>query len=603
MISLIIISFPVRRGIHTKRDTRERREPRPPIHPSNFHAMVMLDATSSMSSEPEAEEVVAVVRARLFALSSWYAQLRACLDRVARVGDFAMTTSLLQTGAAAGFDCLDDTRDGRNLFASAAYGGNPNIVRALLQAGGSAGDENGIGNINKLDPVTGQYPIHIATCRGHRAVVRALLRYGAEVDAAVDPGAESVIPLSCDSSPRELLGGMTALHWAALRGHWEIVDDLIVSGANMDARVAHSGESALHLAARCGHQAAVRVLLDAGAVPTLLSRSNLTAFDLAASHNHADTVREFLCRGIDPNMKNPLGYTALHQAAYHSAGAVLRLLVEAGGSVSSVTDMGFTPLHVAAFSPHSSSSTDSEEDGEKKCGNGCSAVQAVARCGGDVQVDALDASGSTPLRTACVHLREQSVRDLLQMGANEKLFSLSSDSFSASESVVDSAATPTTAASTTPPTTSRSERIGRVMTMLAAAPANRAWRCRGWLVLLRARALASSRNALGDDSERSYTSPCREGPCRRVAHRDGGSSREHRPSGRQRISSDSGYDAASFRPACWCECCCGGGCSPVQPGGAGTAVTSEREGALRAVVAKTVGVEEDAVFRRVALFL
>lgn len=407
----------------------------------------------------------------------WAGWLRAPLDGAARVGNFPLVEFLLHAGAATGSDHNSSSNcssvsDGRNMVASAAFGGNPDVVRAVIQAAGSS-------NINKRDSVTGEYPLHIASSRGHRAAVDVLLRFGADVNVKliVDTGLKK----SCSYWGRTLLQeGMTALHWAALGGHFEIIEDLITRGADMDARVSQSGESALHLASRRGHEASVVVLLDAGAAPAVLSRSNLSPMDLAACHDHPGTVREFLFRGIDPNNKNTKGFTALHQAAYHNAGRAMEALIELGGSLSVATDKGFTPLHVAAFSSHSSSSISIDSSKNEEGEGTCSALRIIGRYAGDfLEVDATDAYGSTPLRTACMYLREDAVQGLLRMGADEKLVNLSLESYvvqgASRDSLKDSAAG------------TRSERISRVMGMLAAAMADRAWRRRGWLIMLRAR--------------------------------------------------------------------------------------------------------------------
>lgn len=442
-----------------------------------------------------------LVLARLFTSSpspEWATWLRAPLDSAARVGDFALVTAILQAGADAGSagksivgahnnsssSCDRRKKSNNNLIAAAAFGGSPRVVSALVAAGSR-------GDINMADASTGGHPLHIAASRGHRTVVQLLLRLGAEVNARVVccPGDSTDrhqgpnkhnVDGGYRSSAASLRQGMTPLHFAAIQGHWEIMVDLIMHGADMEAKHSASQESPMHLAARRGHHTAVSALLAAGAQTTVLSRRNLFPMDLAACHGHSRTVREFLDCGIDPNTKNPLGYTALHQAAYHNEAETLEMLVDAGGNLNAVTKKGHTPLHAAAFS-----STSSVRSGGKVSNDARRASSAVRTIGkySAFNIDATDASGATPLQTACNHLRERAVEELLGMGADPSLVRFSS---SANEATIMLAAKNKNNNNSS----NNPAGVARVRAMLTTARADAAWRRRGWLVLLRTRALA-----------------------------------------------------------------------------------------------------------------
>ncbi|CAM9157110.1 unnamed protein product [Ectocarpus sp. 4 AP-2014] len=543
------------------------------------------------------------------------------LDAAARHGDFALVSRLLQAARAAGM-LLDGIRG--SLFMSAAFGGNANIIRALAQAGkggggngSGGGDDTVLADINKLDLSTGQRPLHVATRLGHRPAVRALLFYGADVNAPVQP-----LPSSKMSWPKTLLGGMTALHWASLRGYSEIVEDLIMIGGDLNARVSHSGETPLHLAARHGQAAAVGVLLDAGAAAAVFSRHNLSPMDLAASSNDSSTLIEFLHRGMDPNARNALGYTAVHQAAYSNASDALRLLLESGGSASSATDVGhYTPLHVAAaFSTRSPATaaaapaagficpTNNNNNNNKdttaaaRDAPAASAVRTIVRYGGGadvLRVDALDAEGSTPLHTACVNLQEDAVRDLLDVGANEKLFTLSIGDFV--KTTPDNYGSGASAAGGRGggDTRGRTEIISRIMAMLAVAPADRAWRRRGWLAVLRARATAARAASVLDSISRFYSSSSSGG-----GGGTGGDEEGHgcssRASCRKRASLDvttdelvEGNGSKAGRFTTEGRGTAGGGCAAEEGG----------ERGLAAVVNTATALEDERVFRRIVLYL
>jgi acyl-CoA-binding protein len=74
--------------------------------------------------------------------------------------------------------------------------------------------------------------------------------------------------------------GMTGLHWASDRGHAEVADLLLASGADINARD-DCGQTALHYAASCGHVAVVRLLLQRGADPSVSDNDHLTPCQVA----------------------------------------------------------------------------------------------------------------------------------------------------------------------------------------------------------------------------------------------------------------------------------------------------------------------------------
>lgn len=68
--------------------------------------------------------------------------------------------------------------------------------------------------------------------------------------------------------------GMTLLHWAADRGHQEIVKYLLEQKLDVNAQDSE-GQTALHFAASCGHLEVIRVLLDHGGDPTIQDADGL----------------------------------------------------------------------------------------------------------------------------------------------------------------------------------------------------------------------------------------------------------------------------------------------------------------------------------------
>ena len=89
-------------------------------------------------------------------------------------------------------------------------------------------------------------PMADAAERGDTALVRSLLSRGADVDTPQGDG-------------------MTALHWAAMRGDGELAALLLGAGANVKAATRIGAYTPLYLAARHGHGPVVGRLLAAGA--------------------------------------------------------------------------------------------------------------------------------------------------------------------------------------------------------------------------------------------------------------------------------------------------------------------------------------------------
>ena len=144
------------------------------------------------------------------------------------------------------FDALAES-----LFQIAIEDGNDVLVKQLLLAG--------------YDPrgqmVNGKYgwrvpALHHAVQNGNRDVVQMLLDSGVDIEARDSRAGVGVEARDCGE-------GLTALHVAALRGYTQIVQLLIDSGSEIDAKDRH-GETPLHYAAEGGYLDALNTLLAAG---------------------------------------------------------------------------------------------------------------------------------------------------------------------------------------------------------------------------------------------------------------------------------------------------------------------------------------------------
>ncbi len=162
-------------------------------------------------------------------------------------------------------------------------------------------------------------PVADAAMRGDHGSVRALLRGGADVNAAQGDG-------------------MTALHWAAERGDVEMARMLVHAGAGMEAVTRMAEYTALHLACRAGHGAVARALLEAGADPAAPTASGgATSLHLAAAAGSAEAVVALIEHGADVDAREErAGQTPLIFAAAQNRVEAIRALI-AGGADPSIS--------------------------------------------------------------------------------------------------------------------------------------------------------------------------------------------------------------------------------------------------------------------------
>ena len=147
---------------------------------------------------------------------------------------------------------------------------------------------------------------------GDRDAVRALLKQGADVNAAQGDG-------------------FTALHWAAKKGDAELAGVLVVAGANVRAATRLGGFTPLHLAAEAGSAPAVVALLKGGADANAATLTGATPLMFAASSGNTAAVQALLDAGAKPNAAEAdRGHTALMFAASANRVEVVKLLLKRG---------------------------------------------------------------------------------------------------------------------------------------------------------------------------------------------------------------------------------------------------------------------------------
>ncbi len=207
----------------------------------------------------------------------------------------------------------------------ASVKGQLDVVEELIARGNNVNTTDYLDNclISKNIPKNAKFgfyysyggitPLMAASMVGNAAIVRTLLKAGADTNAVSK-------------------GGGTALMLASYKGFVDIVEDLIAASANVNA-VTYDGWSVLMSASSGGNPEVVKILLTAGATPNVTTESGETAVSVASYKGNPEIIKMLIAGGADVNATRG-GLPAVAEASKYGQTDAVRALVESGADVN-----------------------------------------------------------------------------------------------------------------------------------------------------------------------------------------------------------------------------------------------------------------------------
>jgi uncharacterized protein len=248
----------------------------------------------------------------------------------------------------------------------AARDGGAAAARALAKAGA---------DVNASDP-DGTTALILAIMNSHYDTANAILEAGADPNIA-DKAGMAALYAAVDMSSLGEVYGMPPRKVNDTLKPADLISRLIAKGAVVDARLTSAtlqrnhtpgegqlgaGTTPLMRAARNGDYAAMKILLAAGADPTLKQPRGTTALMMASGlgrglgvfakdyGTEADlrqAVELLVERNVDVNASTDDGITAIHLAAQGGLDSIITVLAKAGARLDVKDKRGRTPVDMA----------------------------------------------------------------------------------------------------------------------------------------------------------------------------------------------------------------------------------------------------------------
>ncbi|MCJ1384321.1 hypothetical protein MMC17_007437 [Xylographa soralifera] len=246
-----------------------------------------------------------------------------------------------------------------------------------------------------------------------------------------EPGAQKVLEtLSKDGRDANIEN----LHWAAEKGHGDVVTFLLDMGADIEAKDDENNDTPLMRASRFGHVNVAEILLKRGASIDGGRTDGETILPSAAWFENTGIVNLLLQYGADVDVRlQRNGATSLNEAARHGHEAMVQCLLQGGADIEAKDFYSHTPLIWAVKEGRTKVVQVLLEQGANVNANDDKSISVLTRAaiqgfieiaqlliekGANLEAKLPSPRCSTPLHEAAWSGQEEMVRMLVRNGAD-----------------------------------------------------------------------------------------------------------------------------------------------------------------------------------------
>ena len=197
--------------------------------------------------------------------------------------------------------------------------------------------------------------------RGDRGAVESLLDLQPTLASATSTRGESAVVFASYRAQNDLLAllverrAILDFFECCIAGVPSAIREMVDADPAVPGSWCRDGFTGLHFAAFFGRQEVARILLEAGADMSAVSRNALGVQPLhaALASKHASVAALLIDRGAPVNTRQTGdGLTPLHYAAAHGLEEIARLLIERGAALDARSNEKKTPLMMAEERGH-----------------------------------------------------------------------------------------------------------------------------------------------------------------------------------------------------------------------------------------------------------